>query len=435
MTTAIQIKNLGKRYRISHAGQAGAYRYRTLRESLANLACLPFRGWRGPSSETTEDFWALKDVTFGVQSGEVIGIIGRNGAGKSTLLKILSRITKPTCGEVRLRGRVGSLLEVGTGFHPELTGRENVYLNGAILGMSRREVARKFDEIVAFAGVEDFLDTPVKRFSSGMYVRLAFAVAAHLEPEILLVDEVLAVGDHAFQKKCVGRMSDIAGSGRTVLLVSHDLPMLAKLSTMAVWIDRGRVRQYGAPSDVIKGYCEEVASATEQSCSVDLSAHPGRRPGMSKVLRRVSLFDSLKRPTTSVPLGGSLVIDLDLADFVGESDMTLMIHICDTFGTSLAQAHSKVQSTIDLTGLRQARARCVVGDFRFVPGDYTLTVAVGDSGTRLDCVDHAIGFSVLPANIYNTGKVPKKKDGLVALAARWELTTADTASHSNAPVA
>jgi lipopolysaccharide transport system ATP-binding protein len=421
MTSAIEINRLGKCYRISHAGQTGAYGYKTLRESLAGLATLPFRRRRDSTATTTRDFWALKDVTFDVKAGEVIGIIGRNGAGKSTLLKVLSRITKPTSGDVRLRGRVGSLLEVGTGFHPELTGRENVYLNGAILGMSRREVSRKFDEIVAFAGVEDFLDTPVKRFSSGMYVRLAFAVAAHLDPEILLVDEVLAVGDHTFQKKCVGRMSDIADSGRTVLLVSHDLPMLTKLCTLAVWLDRGQVKQHGAPGDVIRAYCEQATTSGGHSHSVELSVHPGRRPGMAHYLSRVSLFDERNRPTTSVPLGGKLAVELELADLDGQSDTTLEIYICDVFGTSLAQAHSKVQASIDLTGIREGRARCVIEDLRLVPGDYTLNVAVGDSGTNLDRIDNALSFSVLPANIYNTGKVPKRKNGMFALAAQWEL--------------
>jgi lipopolysaccharide transport system ATP-binding protein len=421
MNTAIQIHNLGKRYRLFRAGSDGAYQYRTLRESVTDLASALFRRRAGGSGLRPREFWALKDVTFDVQAGAVIGVIGRNGAGKSTLLKILSRITSPTTGEVRLRGRVGSLLEVGTGFHPELTGRENVFLNGAILGMGRREVARKFDAIVAFAGVEEFLDTPVKRFSSGMYVRLAFAVAAHLDPEILLVDEVLAVGDLAFQRKCVGRMSDIAGSGRTIVLVSHDLPMLAKLSTLAVWIDRGQLKQYGPPADVIKSYCDDVAASADRSHSVDLSDHPARRPGMAPLLHRISLLDPLGRPTTGVPLGGSLVIDLELGDFVGESDMTLMVYLCDPFGTSLAQAHSKVQSNIDLTGVRRARARLHIDDVRLVPGDYTLNVAVGDSGTNLDRVDNALSFSVLPANIYNTGKVPRRKDGLIALDARWEL--------------
>ncbi|HUR52967.1 MAG TPA: ABC transporter ATP-binding protein, partial [Gemmataceae bacterium] len=223
MTPAVRVEGLGKRYRLAH-GQERA-QYRTLRDSLAEFAKSPFRK-RG----TVEEFWALDDVSFEVQPGEVVGIIGRNGAGKSTLLKVLSRITKPTTGRVEINGRVGSLLEVGTGFHPELTGRENIYLNGSILGMSRREIAAKFDEIVAFAEVEKFLDTPVKRYSSGMYVRLAFAVAAHLEPEILIVDEVLAVGDAEFQKKCLGKMGSLtANEGRTILFVSHQLGAIAQL--------------------------------------------------------------------------------------------------------------------------------------------------------------------------------------------------------------
>src|SRR5947209_14633011 len=222
MGSAIRVSGLGKCYRLS--GGRARSSYRTLRESLIELASIPLRGWRGSGNGLdSEDFWALRDVAFEVREGEVLGIIGRNGAGKSTLLKILSRITKPTTGRVEVNGRVGSLLEVGTGFHPELTGRENIYLNGSILGMSRREITRKFDEIVDFAEIEQFLDTPVKRYSSGMYVRLAFAVAAHLNPEILVVDEVLAVGDVAFQKKCLGKMGEVSRGGRTVLFVSHNM--------------------------------------------------------------------------------------------------------------------------------------------------------------------------------------------------------------------
>jgi lipopolysaccharide transport system ATP-binding protein len=202
----------------------------------------------------SEDFWALRDVSFEVRQGEVVGIIGRNGAGKSTLLKILSRITEPTTGEVHLHGRVASLLEVGTGFHPELTGRENVFLNGAILGMHRAEIKRKFDEIVAFAEVEKFLDTPVKRYSSGMYVRLAFAVAAHLEPEILIVDEVLAVGDAQFQKKCLGKMQDVAKGGRTVLFVSHNMGVVTSLCPKAMWLNKGALQRTGASRDIVNEY-------------------------------------------------------------------------------------------------------------------------------------------------------------------------------------
>ena len=218
MTAMIEVENLGKHYR--RGGQDRVYR--TFREDLLGLMTRPFRR-RRPKADSSDTFWALRDVSFQVNEGEVVGIIGKNGAGKSTLLKILSRITQPTEGRARLYGRVGSLLEVGTGFHPELTGRENIYLSGTILGMRRAEVRSRFDEIVAFAEIEDFLDTPVKHYSSGMYVRLAFAVAAHLDPEILLVDEVLAVGDMGFQKKCLGKMSEVAEGGRTVLFVSHNM--------------------------------------------------------------------------------------------------------------------------------------------------------------------------------------------------------------------
>src|ERR1035437_9045908 len=243
----ISVEHLSKKYRITHQGQR--QQYETLRDVLAakskNMLARLKPGKTGDSNglstrSTKEDFWALKDVSFEVQPGEVLGIIGRNGAGKSTLLKILSRITDPTEGRVTIRGRVASLLEVGTGFHQELTGRENVFLNGAILGMSHAEIKRKFDEIVDFAGVEKFLDTPVKRYSSGMYVRLAFAVAAHLEPEILIVDEVLAVGDTEFQKKCLGKMRDVATGGRTVLFVSHNMAAVSKLCSLCLLLHGGR---------------------------------------------------------------------------------------------------------------------------------------------------------------------------------------------------
>src|ERR1035437_2580046 len=229
MSQIIQVNNLSKSYTISHEGKE---RYTALRDLIAKKAkkIFSFPGWKSKAMVTREEFWALEDVSFNIEQGDRVGIIGRNGAGKSTLLKILSRITEPTKGEIRIKGRVSSLLEVGTGFHPELTGRENIFLNGAILGMGRAEIKRKFDEIVDFAEIEKFLDTPVKRYSSGMYVRLAFAVAAHLEPEILVVDEVLAVGDAQFQKKCLGKMEDVsAKEGRTVLFVSHNMQAINQL--------------------------------------------------------------------------------------------------------------------------------------------------------------------------------------------------------------
>ena len=258
----IRVENLGKRYRIRHQSGRGSG-YRRLSEDLWNAARAPFMqaGRRRASQQTvetarasSEDFWALRNVSFDVKQGEVLGIIGRNGAGKSTLLKVLSRITEPTEGRVRIRGRLASLLEVGTGFHPELTGRENIFLNGAIVGMTRAEIKRKFDEIVAFAEVDKFLDTPVKRYSSGMYVRLAFAVAAHLEPEILVIDEVLAVGDAQFQKKCLGRMSEVAAGGRTVLFVSHNLAAIQALCSSALLLRRGKDCEYGDVQTLIADY-------------------------------------------------------------------------------------------------------------------------------------------------------------------------------------
>jgi lipopolysaccharide transport system ATP-binding protein len=245
--SVIRVENLSKRYVLRHEGRSD-----TLRDAIAKGVRGLWRGAQDPASR--EEFWALRDVNLEVNAGEVVGIIGRNGAGKSTLLKILSRITEPTTGRVTLRGRVASLLEVGTGFHPELSGRENIFLNGAILGMSRAEIREKFDEIVAFAEVERFLDTPVKHYSSGMYVRLAFAVAAHLEPEILIVDEVLAVGDHEFQRKCLGRMEAVSRSGRTILFVSHNLESLRAICTKGVLLDSGRVTATGTISDVIGKY-------------------------------------------------------------------------------------------------------------------------------------------------------------------------------------
>jgi len=257
---AIRVENLSKRYRIGQLHQ----RHDTLRDALVDSVTRIARIGRKKNSNNSlnscqkESIWALKDVSFEVERGEVVGIIGRNGAGKSTLLKILSRITEPTSGQAIIHGRVGSLLEVGTGFHPELTGRENIYLNGAILGMRKREIDKKFDEIVAFDEIEKFIDTPVKRYSSGMYVRLAFAVAAHLEPEILLVDEVLAVGDAAFQKKCLGKMGDVAKEGRTVLFVSHSMPTIENLCSDVIWIDSGRILGRGPTRSMVSQYVDAV---------------------------------------------------------------------------------------------------------------------------------------------------------------------------------
>src|SRR5205823_11682469 len=263
-TVVIHGEGMGKRYRRGLQVDDG------LRHALEDFVRSPIATLRRKKEET---FWALQDVSLEVKEGEVLGLIGRNGAGKTTLLKILSRITRPTTGWAEIRGRVGSLLEVGTGFHPELTGRENTFLSGAILGMSKREITRKFDEIVSFAELERFIDTPVKHYSSGMYVRLAFAVAAHLEPEILLVDEVLAVGDLEFQKKCLGKMSEVSKTGRTVLFVSHQMNQVRRLCQACIWIDRGCVQSRGGVAEVTNAYEKACISGT-----LALAAHDGGRP-------------------------------------------------------------------------------------------------------------------------------------------------------------
>src|SRR6266566_3817608 len=271
---ALSAENLSKSFKIAHE-RNGSVGHRTLYDDLISLPRRLVARLRRTGKSTSETFWALKYVSFEIEKGEVVGIIGPNGAGKSTLLKILTRITKPTSGAADIYGRVGALLEVGTGFHPDLTGRENVFMNGAILGMSRTEIKSKFDEIVAFAEIEKFLDTPVKRYSSGMYVRLAFAVAAHLEPEILVIDEVLAVGDAEFQKKCLGKIGDVAKQGRTILFVSHHMPSVVRLSPRTLLLDRGRITDSGTTAEVVGTYLNSGFGLQAEQCSPDPSSAPG----------------------------------------------------------------------------------------------------------------------------------------------------------------
>lgn len=299
----IQAEGLGKSYLIGHKANE---KYATLRDAIANKAKRYLFKSRSSCNEAlkeVEEFWALEDVSFKVKRGERIGIIGRNGAGKSTLLKILSRITEPTSGKIAIKGRVSSLLEVGTGFHPELTGRENIYLNGAILGMTRREIKAKFDEIVDFAETEKFLDTPVKRYSSGMYVRLAFAVAAHLEPEILVVDEVLAVGDSQFQEKCLGKMGEISREGRTLLFVSHNMSAIAALCDQAILLNSGKIETLGCAKDVINAYTLTIASASD----IDLTdrKHVGKQEFAELV--HLSIRNENNNPSVTFIMGQTMV--------------------------------------------------------------------------------------------------------------------------------
>lgn len=299
----ISIESLGKRYTIRHQASRRPRGYLRLSEELVDAARAAFHS---SDQQTSEEFWALRNVSLEIREGEVLGVIGRNGAGKTTLLKILSRITEPTEGRVRIRGRVASLLEVGTGFHPELTGRENIYLNGAILGMTRIEIRKRFDEIVAFAEVEKFLDTPVKRYSSGMYVRLAFAVAAHLDPEILVVDEVLAVGDAEFQKKCLGKMREVSTGGRTVLFVSHQMAAVQNLCQTGLLLAQGQVVQIGPIGEVVNRYLTESANLAE----LPLDERPDRQGTGALRFKGVSFKDDSGSPVRSFTSGSPAVIEL-----------------------------------------------------------------------------------------------------------------------------
>jgi lipopolysaccharide transport system ATP-binding protein len=331
----ISVKNLAKKYRIKH--NAERERYKTLRDVVADkfqrVFNIPKSEIRNPTLD--EDFWALKGVSFEVKQGEVVGIIGRNGAGKSTLLKILSRITEPTGGEVRIRGRVASLLEVGTGFHPELTGRENIFLNGAILGMSRVEIKSKFDEIVAFAEIEKFLDTPVKRYSSGMYVRLAFSVAAHLEPEILIVDEVLAVGDAQFQKKCLQKMEGMSTHGRTVLFVSHQIAAVTRLCQSALWLDHGQVQEFGQSDYICSRY---LANGSEAVARREWDT-TNRAPGNEWV--RLDCVEALADgcPAATVDIKSTLSICINYRALKGGKVLIPNIHLYAEDGTLICILH------------------------------------------------------------------------------------------------
>jgi len=393
MSAAIRIEGLGKRYRLARGGQRAGYQ--TLRESLVGAVTAPFRRRAGGAAvaERTEEFWALNDVSFDVQPGEVVGIIGRNGAGKSTLLKVLSRITKPTTGRVEINGRVGSLLEVGTGFHPELTGRENVYLNGSILGMSRAEIARKFDEIVAFAEVEKFLDTPVKRYSSGMYVRLAFAVAAHLEPEILIVDEVLAVGDAGFQQKCLNKMRECARNGRTVLLVSHQLNSVRDLCDHALWLAGGTVRMNSTVDRVLDKYLNELDIQTQVGEWVDLTAAPRTGHGPARIVRAMYRGAGHGRPPES---DGRLHVEVDVSVPEGCALPTMLVEfqVTDKLQTKLLSVttfdrRQPLQLAAGIT-----RISFVVDEVHLAPGRYPVNLILGDLSDFHDVIGSAMWLHI-----------------------------------------
>jgi lipopolysaccharide transport system ATP-binding protein len=410
---AIKVEGLSKRYRIKSAHQ----RHNTLRDYI--MATLRRRG-KGATQRGagTEDVWAIKDVSFEVKKGEVLGIIGRNGAGKTTLLKILSRITEPTEGRAIMHGRVGSLLEVGTGFHPELTGRENIYLNAAILGMSRKEIERKFDEIVDFAGVHKFIDTPVKRYSSGMYVRLAFAVAAHLEPEILVVDEVLAVGDATFQKKCLGKMNAIAKGGRTVLFVSHNMPAVSSLCDRAVWLDGGRMREEGPTANVISSYLH--SSFNKQVANLEQRTD---RIGDGRFrFSRVWLTNGTGTSVDSLVSGKEATFMIEYVTQPGEKlrNILAQVIIRDLYGPVLFTLSSHLTGQNFETLSETGTLSCCVPSLPLAADTYIVDLWSSVNGEPSDCIKDVLEVPVVDSDFYGAGKVPiKRKHGPFIVKHSW----------------
>ncbi|MBM3981172.1 MAG: ABC transporter ATP-binding protein [Planctomycetes bacterium] len=415
MHPAIRVQNLAKQFRLGAAPRGRPNLTERLRGAVRAL------GRRAPAAP---EFWALRDVSFDVRPGEVIGIVGRNGAGKSTLLKILSRIVEPTSGRAELRGRVGSLLEVGTGFHSELTGRENVYLNGSLLGMTRHEIGRKFDEIVAFAGVEQFLDTPVKRYSSGMYVRLAFAVAAHLEPEILIVDEVLAVGDAEFQNRCMGKMRAVSAGGRTVLFVSHNMTAVQNLCSRCVWLRDGRVAADGPARTVVEDY--NRAAVGSAGAEVDLTMHRGRTSESVPAMRRVRVADATDGRAPAVPMRGTARVEVEFEFEHPVEDVTLGVVVKDGYQTPLFGINNKVTGGMPQPRpVRAGRVVCQLADLPLMPGVYPLDLFLGTRTLNIDTIYNAAELTVLPADVFGTGHLPPPNAGPICWPAVWELVPAD----------
>ena len=430
MATAIEVEHLGKRYRIGVAQTR--FRYAMLRDSFSAALQAPVRRLRsivagrgpgnGPSVEASEYIWALDDVSFELQEGRVLGIIGRNGAGKSTLLKILSRVTEPTRGSVMVRGRVGSLLEVGTGFHPELTGRENIFMNGAILGMKRAEIAAKFDEIVDFSEVSQFIDTPVKRYSSGMYLRLAFAVAAHLEPEILVVDEVLAVGDAEFQRKCLGKMGDVAQQGRTVLFVSHNMSAILRLTQEAIMLNKGRMARRGPTQEVVDYYLSSGQAQAGERIWQDAEISPGSAPFTPLSLRlkdrRGKVVDTV-RSTEPIHLEFAYRLDAPVSGLrVGFYLSTMrgdyVLTSFDTDEPVLFEQHAARSAGNYVS-------RCEIPADLFNDGRYSVGVNASSFGVRRYFQDEsALAFTVDISGAPGT-QWPEPRQGPVRPRLQWQI--------------
>jgi lipopolysaccharide transport system ATP-binding protein len=391
---AIDAVGLGKRYLLGERGRVGLMRKR-------------------------EELWALRDATFQVERGQAVGVVGHNGAGKTTLLKILSRITVPTAGEARIRGSVGSLLEVGTGFHPELTGRDNVYLNGAILGMRRREIKAKFDEIVAFAEIERFIDTPVKRYSSGMYVRLAFAVAAHLEPDILIVDEVLAVGDASFQRKCLGKMDEVSSEGRTVLFVSHSMGAIRSLTSRAIWLDHGAIADDGPTPQVVSDYLSSTAGT--EAAVVDLSDDALRRTVRKWTARRVrfesvALLSTDDEPVVTMPQNAPLRFQITFGVREPVRFLELYVRVKTPDGLWLFTSFSGQREKSIEAG--RYTVTCEFHDHRLTPGRYGLEL-VARAADPEDIVPSAMAFEIISGLAEEDPRYATSWTGVVRVDSRW----------------
>jgi lipopolysaccharide transport system ATP-binding protein len=426
---AIEVHNLGKKFQIGALQDEPT----GIKEAIVDLFIAPFRRTRSLLQTQYTEFaeetlWALRDISFEVAQGEVMGVIGRNGAGKSTLLKLLTGISAPTVGYAKINGRVGSLLEVGTGFHPELTGRENIFMNGTILGMKQAEIKRRFDEIVEFSGVERFIDTPIKRYSSGMQVRLAFSVAAHLDPEILLVDEVLSVGDAEFRRKCMGKMRDVTGQGRTVMLVSHSMPSIQQLCDRAFLLEGGTMAALGNPDEIVDLYLKRNHIAATQA-SIDLTEHAGRKSGFQQTLSRLRLLNSAGEETSIFTVGEPLVIEVtaDAGERTYPHTM-LSISIIDNREQRICKftTDSQIGERFDFEG--KQRYTCAWQECLLGPGEYMLDIALRtDSeanergGRTIDSVSQALSFEMVPGNVFGTGYTLSEGNALIWPRTIWHI--------------
>jgi len=421
----ISVENIAKSYQLGSVG-TGTF-YGDLNRMWAKLRGKPDPylkiGEADHGNRDGETVWALNDINFQIRQGEAVGIIGRNGAGKSTLLKILSRVTAPTSGQIKVKGRVASLLEVGTGFHPELTGRENIFMNGAILGMNRHEISRKFDEIVAFSGVEKYIDTPVKRYSSGMYVRLAFAVAAHLDTDILVVDEVLAVGDAEFQKKCLGKMGDVAHEGRTVLFVSHNMAAIQKLCTQGILLDKGQIVEQGNIHQVIDAYIASRQAGFENGQSLSALPRPVKSFGEKVRFTRARILgkDGALRETNTVMFGEAFSILLEVESSQSVDEISALVGVESMLELRIATLASESMGVFfEVDSGQSLQIQVHVDDLFLRPGHYLLTFAMRRNGKPLDQLPYVMRFEVTQVS---AREILQETDlyGFVHASGRWNL--------------